>query len=161
MFAALEKVKLRNIKMSKKRNTLLKLLSYEKEILEGRIERLLKEKEEVSEKIKHIELENLLVNLNHEKDELEERITNLERERKNVIQDMKVVNFMGELKCPKNFKCYKKKYEKLCKADYFGETTVLLCLEEEPQSCTFSLLFHNTYYCQCPLRNYIAEEIGK
>ena len=147
--------------MSKKRNTLLKLLRFEKDTLEGRIERLLKEKEEISEKIKHIELENLLVGLNHEKDELEERITNLEKEREDVVRDMKVVGFMGELKCPKNFKCYKKKYDKLCKTEYFGETKVLLCLEEEPQSCIFSLSYKDTYYCQCPLRNYIAEEIGK
>ena len=147
--------------MSRKRNTLLKLLRFEKETLEGIIERLLKEKEEIDGKIQLIELEKMIVDLKHEKDELVERITNLERERENVVRDMKVVSFMGELKCPKNFKCYKNKYDKLCKAEYFGETKVLLCLEEEPQSCTFTLSFNDTYYCQCPLRNFIAEEIGK
>ena len=43
--------------MSKKRNTLLKLLRFEKETLEEKIERLLREKEEVSVKIKQIELD--------------------------------------------------------------------------------------------------------
>ena len=147
--------------MSKKRNTLLKLLRFEKVALEGRIERLLREKQEMSEKIKHIELEKLVGSLRNEKEELEERIEKLEKEREDVVRDMKVVGFMGDLKCPKDFQCYKRKYEELCKTDYFGETNVLLCLEEEPQSCTFSLSYKERYYCQCPLRNYIAEEIGK
>lgn len=147
--------------MSKKRNTLLKLLRFEQETLEGKIERLLKEKEEIDEKIQLIELEKMIVDLNHEKEELQERIDNLERERVDVVRDMKVVGFMGKLQCPKNFKCYKKKYDELCKAEYFGETKVLHCLEEEPQSCTFSLSFNDIYYCQCPLRNFIAEEIDK
>ena len=147
--------------MQKKRNTLLKLLRFEKETLEEKIERLLKEEEEVTEKIEKTKLDTMIVNLKQEKEELEERIEKLERERKDVIRDMKVVGFMGELKCPKDYHCYKRKYEELCKAEYFGETKALLCLEEEPQSCTFSLAYKDTHYCQCPLRNYIAEEIGK
>jgi len=147
--------------MSKKRNTLLKLLKFEKKALEKRIEKLLKEKEEVVQKIGEIKMEGMIVDLKQENEELEERIVKLERERVDVVRDMKVVGFMGELKCPKDFQCYKRKYEELCKTEYFGETKVLVCLEEEPQSCTFSLSYKNKYYCQCPLRNYIAEEIGK
>lgn len=147
--------------MSKKINTLLRILKFEKETLEGRIARLIKEKGEVTEKIKKIKLETMVVDLNQEKEELEERIEKLEKEREDVVRDMKVVGFMGDLKCPKDFQCYKRKYKDLCKTEYFGETKVLLCLEEEPQSCTFSLSYKETYYCQCPLRNYIAEEIGK
>ena len=147
--------------MSKKRNTLLKLLRFEKVTLEEGIERLLREKQEMSEKIKHIELEKLVGSLRNEKEELEERIETLEKEREDVVRDMKVVGFMGDLKCPKDFQCYNKKYEDLCKTEFFGETKVLLCLEEEPQACIFSLSYKEIYYCQCPLRNYIAEEIGK
>ena len=147
--------------MSKKINTLLRILKFEKETLEGRIARLIKEKGEVTEKIKKIKLETMVVDLNQEKEELEERIEKLEREREDVVRDMKVVGFMGELKCPKDYQCYKKRYEELCKTEFFGETKILHCLEEEPQSCTFSLSYQDTYYCQCPLRNFIAEEIGK
>jgi hypothetical protein len=149
------------MKMSKKINTLLRILKFEKETLEGRIARLIKEKGEVTEKIKKIKLETMVVDLNQEKEELEERIEKLEREREDVVRDMKVVGFMGELKCPKDYQCYKKRYEELCKTEFFGETKILHCLEEEPQSCTFSLSYQDTYYCQCPLRNFIAEEIGK
>ena len=147
--------------MSKKINTLLRILKFEKETLEGRIARLIKEKGEVTEKIKKIKLETMVVDLNQEKEELEERIEKLERETADVVRDMKVLGFMGELKCPKDYQCYKKRYEELCKTEFFGETKILHCLEEEPQSCTFSLSYQDTYYCQCPLRNFIAEEIGK
>ena len=147
--------------MSKKRNTLLKLLKFEKKTLEERIERILNEKNEVAEKIEKTKIEEMVVDLKQENEELEERIARLEREREEVDRDMKVVGFMGELKCPKDYQCYKKRYEELCKTEFFGETKILHCLEEEPQSCTFSLSYQDTYYCQCPLRNFIAEEIGK
>ena len=147
--------------MSKKRNTLLKLLRFEKEKLEERTERLLKEKEELSEKIEKIKLEEMVVALTQEKEELEERISMLERERKDVVRDLKIVSFMGELKCPKDFQCYNKKYKDLCKTESFGKTKVFLCLEEDPHSCTFCLQYKDMYFCQCPLRHFIAEEIGK
>ncbi len=147
--------------MQKKRNTLLKLLKFEKKTLEERIERLLKEKEEVDRQIEKTKFDKMIVYLKQEIEELEERIKNLEQERKTVIQDMKAVEFMGELKCPKDFQCYKSKYEKLCKTEFFAETKVLHCLEEAPQSCTFALSYKDAYYCQCPLRYFIAEEIGK
>jgi predicted RNase H-like nuclease (RuvC/YqgF family) len=149
------------MKMQKKRNTFLKLLKFEKDTLEERIERLLKEKKEVSRQIEKTKFEKMIVDLKQGIGELEERIKNLERERKTVIRDMQVVEFMGELKCPKDFQCYKRKYEKLCKTEYFGETKILHCLEEAPQSCTFALSYKDTYYCQCPLRIFIAEEMGK
>ena len=141
---------------------MLRLLKFEKETLEDKIEKLLKETKEVNAKIKQIELESLLFDLKREKEELQERIENLKREKKDVVRDMKiVVGFMGDLKCPKDFQCYNRKYEELCKTEYFGETKVLLCLAEEPRSCIFSLSFKDAFYCQCPLRNYIADEVGR
>jgi hypothetical protein len=147
--------------LQKKRNTLLKLLKFEKETLEEKIENLVKEKKEISVKIKQIELESLEFDLKRERKELQERIENLQREKKDVVRDMKIVDFMDELKCPKDFQCYNKKYEELCKTEYFGETKVLLCLAEEPRSCIFSLSFKDAFYCQCPLRNYIADEVER
>ena len=103
----------------------------------------------------------MLFDLKREKEELQERIENLKREKKDVVRDMKIVDFMDELKCPKDFQCYNRKYEELCKTEYFGETKVLLCLAEEPRSCIFSLLFKDAFYCQCPLRNYTADEVER
>ena len=147
--------------MQKKRNTLLKLLKFEKDTLEERIERLRKEKKEVVKKIDETKIDHMIVDLQQGNEELEERITNLEKERETVVRDMKAVEFLGELKCPKDYQCYKSKYEELCKAAFLDGTKVLHCLEEQPQSCTFALYYKDSNYCQCPLRIFIAEEIGK
>jgi hypothetical protein len=65
------------------------------------------------------------------------------------------------IKCPKNFTCNKNKFEELCKAGFVGKLRILCCLEENPQKCIFALFNNETYYCQCSIRKYIAERIGK
>ena len=147
--------------MSKKENTLLKLLSPERKKIEERIQALLIEKEVLDRKIRETKLEKLAVGLKHEKEELEERIESLQKEKEDVILHRKVVEIIGELQCPKDFLCYKSEYEKLCKAGFNGNQDILHCLEVEPDECIFSLSLRNTYYCQCPLRNFIAVNIDK
>jgi len=147
--------------MPKKAKTLLKLLSFEKEKLEERIRSLLREKEVLNKKIKKIKPEKLAVDLKQEKEELEERIESLKKEKEDVISHRKVVEMIGELKCPKDFQCYKSKYDELCNAEFKGRPDILHCLEEAPDECIFSLSYMGIHYCQCPLRNYIAEKIGR
>ena len=53
----------------------------------------------------------MVFNLKGEREELRERIEILRSEKKDVVKNMKVVSFMGELRCPKDFLCYNKKYE--------------------------------------------------
>ena len=65
------------------------------------------------------------------------------------------------IRCPKNFSCYKSKYESVCKAGFVGKLGVLCCLEENPQECIFSLLSNEKYYCQCTIRKYLAKKFGK
>lgn len=62
--------------------------------------------------------------LKQENEELEERIEKLEREREDVIRDMKVVKFIGELQCLKDYQCYKRNYVALCETESFGETKI-------------------------------------
>ena len=83
------------------------------------------------------------------------------QEKEDVITHRKVVEIIGKLQCPKDFICYKSDYEKLCKAGFNGKSAILHCLEEEPDECIFSLSIKDTYYCQFPLRNYIAENVAK
>ena len=147
--------------MSKKVNTLLKLLNSEREKIEERIQAILIEKEVLVGKIRETKLEKLVVGLKKEKEELEERIGSLKKEKEDVITHRKVVEIIGELQCPKGFLCYKSNYNELCKAGFNGKPGILHCLEDEPNECIFSLSLRNTYYCQCPLRNYIAEKVGK
>ena len=147
--------------MPKKAKKLLNLLSFEKEKLEDRIQRLLREKEVLNRKIKETKLEKIAVDLKQEMEELEERIESLEQEKEDVKTHQKVVEIIGDLKCPKDFQCYKSKYDELCNAGFNGKPGMLCCLEEEPNECIFSLSYRDTYYCQCPLRNHIAEKVGK
>jgi hypothetical protein len=69
---------------------------------------------------------------------------------------------MGEMQCPKGFKCYKSGLEVLCKAKSVevGEDSLLVCLEKHPEKCKF-IAPERRYICQCPLRIYIAEKLKK
>ena len=147
--------------MSKKKNTVLSSLTLEKKRLDERIKRLLREKEAISEKMEHIKLEKIADDLKHERAELDERIERLEEEKSDVIQQIELTAIIGELRCPKNYHCYRTKYQKLCKAEFVEKLKVVNCLEEDSQGCIFSLLYKDAYYCQCPLRNYIAEKIER
>ena len=72
-----------------------------------------------------------------------------------------IEEFIGGMKCPKDFRCYKSGLENLCKAKDIGLETYLECLEENPQECEFSLSFGYSYFCRCRLRVYIAKRLGK
>jgi len=73
----------------------------------------------------------------------------------------KIKEIIGGMKCPKDFICYKSGFEKLCKAEDVGKKSILLCLEENPIDCKFSLPIGSTYYCQCPLRVYLAKNLKR
>ncbi len=68
---------------------------------------------------------------------------------------------IGEIKCPKDFLCYKSGFDNLCKARDAGLELFLDCLEEKPEECTFSMLMGSSHMCQCPLRVYICKKLGK
>ncbi len=79
-------------------------------------------------------------------------------------QDYKkeIEEIIGQMECPEDFKCYKLGLKNLCKARDVGIKTFLVCLEENPQKCKFSVSFgRHSYFCQCPLRVYIAKKLKK
>jgi len=80
---------------------------------------------------------------------------------RNTEQDLKkkLREIIGDLKCPKDFKCCTEGLEKLCKARDVGLESHIQCLEEQPFTCKFSVSFGNAYYCHCPLRVYIAKKL--
>lgn len=80
----------------------------------------------------------------------------MEKDYKREIEEI-----IGGMTCPKDFLCYKSGLDSLCKTTYFGLDKYLECLEENPTECKFSLLNEDKYICQCPLRVYIAEKLGK
>ena len=62
---------------------------------------------------------------------------------------------IGQLQCPKEFKCYKSDFKELCKARTFGIEKYLQCLEDDPRKCVFAIPFGTLYFCKCPLRYYL------
>lgn len=72
-----------------------------------------------------------------------------------------IEEIIGGMKCPKDFECYKLGFNNLCKAKDIGIESFLECLEKNPQACKFSISFGHSYFCQCPLRNYIAKKLKK
>ena len=145
--------------MSEKNNTLLKLLHSEKEKLEEKIEVLSREKEDISREIEKTRLDKLTVGLNQEKEELAERIESLSKEKEDIIKHLKIAGIIKNLKCPKDFQCYKGKNAELCKAEFVNDLKVLQCFENKHGECMYSLSYEEQYYCQCPLRNYIAKNM--
>ena len=57
---------------------------------------------------------------------------------------------IGQIKCPKDFVCYKSGLKELCKAVDIGMKSYLKCLD-----------YAESHYCTCPLRRHIAKKEGK
>jgi hypothetical protein len=73
----------------------------------------------------------------------------------------KIEQLMADIQCPKDFKCAKSGFERLCMAKDFGHENYLECLEENPSSCIFAFSFGDVYHCECTLRAYLAKKLKK
>ena len=71
-----------------------------------------------------------------------------------------IAEIIGDLKCPKDFKCYRSGFNNVCKATDIGRETYVECMEEHPD-CAFAITLGNTHFCKCPLRVYIAKKLKK
>jgi hypothetical protein len=74
---------------------------------------------------------------------------------------MRLEQIIGEMECPKDFRCYKQGFENLCKAKDVGPASHLVCCEEHPSECHFSWDYGPAYFCTCPVRIYIAKKLKK
>ena len=80
----------------------------------------------------------------------------MEKDHRKEIEEL-----IGQMQCPKDFKCYKSGFDVLCKAKDVGtKSLLLLCLEENMLQYKF-LNVERGYICECPLRNYIAKQLKK
>ena len=73
----------------------------------------------------------------------------------------KLEELIDHLSCPKDFRCAQSGFERLCSARDLGLESFLECLEEEAWGCRFALSFGEGYFCQCPLRVYIAKSLKR
>jgi len=72
-----------------------------------------------------------------------------------------IEKIINGLKCPKGFECYKSGFKNLGRAKDIGLESFVACLRNDPQDCKFSLQFGGIFFCQCPLRIYIAKKLKK
>ncbi len=73
-----------------------------------------------------------------------------------------IEKLIGEIKCSKNYMCYRSGFKALCKTRNIGIESYYECLEKDPINCAFSFkLGGNKYLCKCPMRKYIAENLKK
>jgi hypothetical protein len=72
-----------------------------------------------------------------------------------------VEQIISQTACPKGFACHRSTFDVLGKAKDIGVDSFVVCLEEEPFECKFAVPFGYSYFCQCPLRVYIAKKFGK
>ena len=76
-------------------------------------------------------------------------------------QRKEIEEIINQFQCPRDFRCCKSQFKHLCKAKDIGLETFLKCLEEDPRSCPVSIPFGDGYFCECPLRVYIAKKLKK
>lgn len=74
-----------------------------------------------------------------------------------------IKNYIAQIKdsvnCQKDFKCLKSDFKDTCKARRSDDGGQLECLEENPMDCKFAVLRSDLFFCQCPVRKYVAEKL--
>ena len=92
-----------------------------------------------------------------------ESMTRFDRLKKNMKEEerKKIEQLMGEIQCPKDFKCVKENFDRLCQVKKFGNDEHLECLEINPSHCPFAVLFTYRNICICQMRMYIFQKLKK
>ncbi len=72
-----------------------------------------------------------------------------------------IVRIISQMKCKKDFQCYKSGFKELCKIKDVGVPDSIICLSKPPGNCEYSFVFGDSYFCKCPLRLYIAKKLKK
>ena len=71
-----------------------------------------------------------------------------------------IEQIIGEMECPKNFKCYESGFDNLGNIKLIADGERVECLGENQLRCKFALFYGSLTLCQCPIRNYIAKNFN-
>ena len=58
----------------------------------------------------------------------------------------------------RDFQSHKSHFDVFCRAEDIGIESYVLCLEENPQFCQFSVPFGYAHFCHSPLRVHICKK---
>ncbi|MDW7773004.1 MAG: hypothetical protein SCH71_08955 [Desulfobulbaceae bacterium] len=75
--------------------------------------------------------------------------------------DDKIKEIIGQINCPKGYRCVAAGLVRLCRAMDVGKKTYLECLEKDIKDCPFSVRFAGAIYCKCPLRIYLEKNLRR
>ncbi len=76
-------------------------------------------------------------------------------------QEADVQKIMGETDCPRSFRCYKSKFEKLIPVKVISNSAIE-CNKAKESFCPKAISFGTSMMlCRCPLRKYVALELGR
>jgi hypothetical protein len=77
-------------------------------------------------------------------------------------KEREIMAIMTENSCAKSFKCYQSKFEDICPGRPYYGANVVQCLCEKGRNCPMSYVFcGDIRFCQCPLRKYVAFQLGR
>ena len=77
-------------------------------------------------------------------------------------QELYIKQIMAGMDCPKGFRCYESKFEDLAPVEAFPRNDIVECRRADPVSCPMSFTFGiDMAICMCPLRRYVALELGR
>ncbi|MHC4165580.1 MAG: hypothetical protein ACYSWQ_01330 [Planctomycetota bacterium] len=76
-------------------------------------------------------------------------------------QEADVQKIMGEMDCPRGFRCYESGFEDLSPVKVISSNAIE-CFKAKKSFCRMSVnLGLSTMICTCPLRKYVALELGR
>ena len=71
-----------------------------------------------------------------------------------------LTNNLNQLKkltgCSKQHRCLVGSPEELCLAKYHAQADLMECLDDQSNTCKFSIAFNETFICKCLLRKFVS-----
>ena len=76
-------------------------------------------------------------------------------------QEADIQKIMAEMVCERSFRCYKSKFEKLVPVKVISSSAIE-CNKAKESFCPKAVSFgRSMMLCRCPLRKYVALELGR
>ena len=78
-----------------------------------------------------------------------------------LCQEREIEQIISGIDCPKDFACHRSGFKNLSRVKVIADGKLIECLQEDARMCQFALTFGNAIFCKCPLRFYIAKNLGR
>jgi hypothetical protein len=73
-------------------------------------------------------------------------------------------NIINDMECPRDFQCKERDFKFDCSVRDVGLESHVVCLDTNPIECSHGCPFRNSFgrsfFCSCPVRVYVAKNVG-